>query len=39
MANELKNTTDNATFFTALIRYAILNDHSQKKFIFTGTLR
>ena len=30
MANELKNTTDNATFFTALIRYAILNDHSQK---------
>ena len=23
MANELKNTTDNATFFTALIRYAI----------------
>lgn len=30
MANELKNTTDNATFFTTLIRYAILNDHSQK---------
>lgn len=30
MAHKLLNITDNAVFFTALIRYAILNDHSQK---------
>ncbi len=26
---EFRNLTDNAVFFTAMIRYAILNDHSQ----------
>ena len=26
---ELKNISDNAAFFTAMIRYAVLNDHSQ----------
>jgi len=29
MVNEIRNLTDNAAFFTAMVRYAILNDHKQ----------
>ena len=29
MVDEIRNLTDNAAFFTAMVRYAILNDHKQ----------